>query len=55
MAQQWTERLGTTGAPRDSWSIRVSLGEDDVRRVRRWFWGMRTLIAAGHIEAMPQG
>lgn len=36
MAQQWTERLGTTGAPRDSWSIRVSLSEDEVRRVRRW-------------------
>jgi uncharacterized membrane protein HdeD (DUF308 family) len=51
MAQQWTQRLGTAGA-RGSWTIRVSLSEDEVRRVRRWLRVTGVLGIIGGVAAI---
>ena len=52
MAQQWSQRFGMSGAPRDSWAIRVPLSEDEVRRVRRWLRITGVLGLVGGVAAI---
>ena len=52
MAQQWTQRLGTGGARSGSWSVYVSLTEDEARRVRRWLRVTGVLGIVGGVGAI---
>jgi uncharacterized membrane protein HdeD (DUF308 family) len=52
MAQQWSQRLGMTGARSGSWSVYVPLTEDEVRRVRRWLRVTGVLGIVGGVGAI---